>query len=219
MHKKRQRDAEVTKAAILQAAEELFADKGYAGTTLREISEQSGASGPLIIFHFEDKRGVYNAVKGEIIRRYIHSGSSNPPTDETFEAFIRHTLVFMFDFYRENPTMMKLANWGRLEGDNEPWPGEAEWHHVYRKRLQQAQQNGEIRADITPLNISIIICGAVHIWWEYHEHFIEHVMQEDDRTSNPDDSYLEQCLAFILHGLGVATRATSQKTTNKLTQI
>lgn len=201
MPKKKTRDAEATREAILQAAERLFAEKGFAGTALREISEASGASGPLIVFHFKDKKGVYEAVKAAIIRRFFAARDETPPPEESFRSYIEHILRAMFRFYCDNPTMLRLANWGRLEGDVDPWPGEEEWHHACWNRIRQAQERGDIRNDLTPLNISIFICGAVHIWWEYHEHFLEHATEKKNRGGDVDEFYLMQCLSFVQQGL------------------
>lgn len=194
------RNAHLTKEHILEAAEELFAKNGFAGTSLSEIARASGASGPLIVFHFKDKQGLYKAVKAKIITRYIESDRKNPPENESFQAFLEHLLLSMFQFYRDNPTMMRLANWGRLEGDIDPWPGEDALHHAYCHRIHQAQEQGEIRDDLTPLHISIMVCGAVHFWWEYHDHFLKH-LKTDSRDANADDFFFQQCLAFILQGL------------------
>ena len=210
MSKNKKRNAEATKETILQAAERLFAEKGFAGTTLREISEAGDASGPLIVFHFKDKKGVYEAVKAAIIRRFSAARGEIPPPEESFRSFLEHILRAMFRFYRNNPTMLRLANWGRLESDVEPWPGEEEWHHACWDRISQAQQRGEIRDDLTPLNISIFICGAVHIWWEYHEHFLEHA-REKNKHGDADEFYLRQCLSFVQQGLSDTDVANTQE--------
>lgn len=194
------RNAEATKAQILCAAEERFAANGFAGSTLRDISKACGVSGPLIVFHFNDKQGLYRAVKEAIVRRFFETRDEGPPLEDSFDAFIEHAVRSMFCFYRDNPTMMRLANWGRLEGDVDPWPGEDEWHHAYRDRIRQAQERGEIRDDLTPFNISTMICGAMHIWWEYHEHFMKHLIAETDQET-ADELYFGQCLSFVLRGL------------------
>jgi TetR/AcrR family transcriptional regulator len=200
MPDKRLRDAEATRGRILRVAEKLFAQKGYAGTTFRDIAKRSKVSGPLIVFHFENKRGLYDAVKASIIGRFFAARDESPLPDESFHAFLEHVLRAMFRFYRDNPRMMRLANWGRLEGDHDPWPGEDEWHHVFWERIRQAQQRGEIRGDLTPLNISIMISGAMHIWWEYHEHFMQH-LGHDQATDSADEEFFQQCMAFVLRGL------------------
>lgn len=194
------RNAETTRRLILNAAESIFADKGFAGATIRDISEKSGASGPLILFHFKDKKGIYEAVKASIVQRYVDSHHKHAPSRDVSRFSITHWVGAMFAFYRDNPTMVRLANWARLAGDMEPWPGEDEWHHVYLDHIREAQLRGEIRNDLSPLNISIMICGAIHIWWEYHAHFIKHLKAEN-HPGNADDRYLSQCISFVLKGL------------------
>lgn len=196
----KKRDAETTKKRILEAAEDQFAEFGFAGTALRGIAEASGASVPLIVFHFKDKQGVYDAVKADIMRRYIEAEKERPAKDASFPSFLEQLLVTMFRFYRDNPTMIRLSNWGRLEGEVDPWPGEDKLHHQYCERIRLAQEQGEIRGDLAPLHISIMICGAVHVWWEFHEHFIKHMGAGDD-SGVADEMYFQQCLAFVLRGL------------------
>lgn len=194
------RNAEATKSIILNAAEEIFAEKGFAGTSIREISEKSGLSGPLILFHFQNKEGVYDGVKTAVVKRYTASQSGMPDYNGNATDFIKDLIQSMFAFYRDNPTMMRLANWARLEGDMDPWPGEDKLHHVYEDFLRDAQLKREIRDDISPFNISAIICGAVHIWWEYHDHFLQHERSRGVKE-HIDERYLNQLLAFVLRGL------------------
>lgn len=47
---------------ILDAAEELFADLGYAGTTLREVADRAQVTQALINYYFGSKYGVYEEV-------------------------------------------------------------------------------------------------------------------------------------------------------------
>ena len=197
------RNAEATKEAILNAAESLFAEKGFAGTSIRDIARQSGASGPLILFHFQSKAGVYEAVKSAIVQRYKPGRCSTAISDLPIQDFLEDLIGSMFAFYRDNPTMMRLANWARLEGEIDPWPGEDELHHAYEEYLRQAQLRGDIRDDIPPMNISAMINGAIHLWWEYHAHFIKHA-GEDASGTEVDEAYMKQLLNFVLRGLSPA---------------
>jgi AcrR family transcriptional regulator len=47
---------------ILDAAEELFANLGYAGTTLREVSQQAKVTQALINYYFGSKYGLFEEV-------------------------------------------------------------------------------------------------------------------------------------------------------------
>lgn len=48
------------RAGILDAAEVVFANQGYAGTTLREISELAGVTQALITYYFGSKFGLFS---------------------------------------------------------------------------------------------------------------------------------------------------------------
>lgn len=51
-----------TNKKILDAAEQLFAEKSYEGTTLREIAKKVGIREPSIYAHFSNKEAIYGAV-------------------------------------------------------------------------------------------------------------------------------------------------------------
>ncbi|WP_028313537.1 TetR/AcrR family transcriptional regulator [Desulfatibacillum aliphaticivorans] len=197
---KQTRNAEATKAVILEAAEKLFAEKGFAGTSVREISQKAGVSGPLIMFHFKSKDGVYKAVKAAIVDRY--AGSKRPVLDVGIPAseFLREFVEAMFAFYRDNPSMLRLSKWDNLAGEQDPWPGEDEWHHMYEEYFLQAQARGEIRTDLTPMNIFSFITGSAHVWWEYHDHFLRHE-ENQGRGGEADARFLNELTGFVLRGL------------------
>jgi AcrR family transcriptional regulator len=53
---------ERTAERILDAAEALFAKRGYAGTTLRDVATEVGLRTPSLYNHFESKEALYGAV-------------------------------------------------------------------------------------------------------------------------------------------------------------
>lgn len=48
-----------TKDTIFATAAQLFAQKGYNGVSMREISERSGVTKPTIYYYFGSKEGIY----------------------------------------------------------------------------------------------------------------------------------------------------------------
>lgn len=56
---------EGVRTRLLEAAGELFARKGYAATTVREIVERAGVTKPVLYYHFGSKEGIYLALMGE----------------------------------------------------------------------------------------------------------------------------------------------------------
>src|SRR5919108_6177181 len=66
MPARRARNAEAARAVILQAAEDVFSETGFAGARIDEIAEKSGYNKSLIFQYFGDKQGLYRTV----IRRF-----------------------------------------------------------------------------------------------------------------------------------------------------
>jgi AcrR family transcriptional regulator len=53
---------EITKARILDAARELFAERGYAGTSIRDIAERLSMTKAALYYHFPGKQDVLAAL-------------------------------------------------------------------------------------------------------------------------------------------------------------
>ncbi|MGD9057624.1 MAG: TetR/AcrR family transcriptional regulator [Desulfobacterales bacterium] len=47
---------------LLETAIGMFAQKGYAGTSVREIAEQAGVSKPVLYYYFNSKEGLFLAI-------------------------------------------------------------------------------------------------------------------------------------------------------------
>jgi TetR/AcrR family transcriptional regulator len=54
--------AERTRSAILAAAEEQFARRGYAATRLDDVAEELGMTGAALFYYFRDKGALYDAM-------------------------------------------------------------------------------------------------------------------------------------------------------------
>jgi AcrR family transcriptional regulator len=54
--------AEETRELIIQAAEREFAQKGFVPARLEDIAEAVGITRAAVIYHFNDKENLYNAV-------------------------------------------------------------------------------------------------------------------------------------------------------------
>jgi AcrR family transcriptional regulator len=86
------------KTELLKAAEQLFADRGYHGATIRDITAAAKVPLGLATYHFGSKEGLYEAVlrrrEPELISSLDGSLSQllkqkpEPTTDELIEAFL-----------------------------------------------------------------------------------------------------------------------------------
>jgi AcrR family transcriptional regulator len=91
-----------TEAAILDAAERVFAEQGFHGATTRAIAEAAGANAALIHYYFDNKETLYETViarrAGSINddrrARLAALHSAGPPTLEALlDALLRPTIA------------------------------------------------------------------------------------------------------------------------------
>src|SRR5437762_969125 len=54
---------EERRAAIIKAVRRVFAEKGFDGTTTRELAEEAGVSEALLFKHFPNKEALYSAMQ------------------------------------------------------------------------------------------------------------------------------------------------------------
>src|ERR1700730_471071 len=55
--------SEERRAAIIKAVRCVFAEKGFDGTTTRELADAAGVSGALLFKHFPNKEALFSAIK------------------------------------------------------------------------------------------------------------------------------------------------------------
>ncbi len=87
--------AKDTKERILMAALEMFSQKGYEGTNIRELSASLGLVKSGIYKHFESKEAIWNALLDRMIAYYgerFGSPEHLPPVPDSSEEFIAMTM-------------------------------------------------------------------------------------------------------------------------------
>jgi AcrR family transcriptional regulator len=81
---------EQSKSRILEAAHDLFVEKGYDATTMAEVSRRAGVSAGLTLYYFRTKQHLVQALADRLLhQRLLRSVEAAPPRpDEQLAAFI-----------------------------------------------------------------------------------------------------------------------------------
>jgi TetR/AcrR family transcriptional regulator len=191
----RSRDPEAVRTAVLDAALPLFAEKGFADTSLRDISAASGVSHPLILHHFGSKDDLYAAVKRRVVEGYAHRfPEAARATDQPID--IRAEMERILTYVGENELALKLCARTRVDGDHQVWPGEPDLLDLIRQRIEVAQRSAKVRDDLDPSLLSILILGTVFFWLDNRQHFAQRFQKPAD-----DAAYLKAAITVIEEGL------------------
>jgi len=100
--------AERTRAAILAAAERLFARQGYAATRLEDVADAVGVKRAALFYHFRDKQALYDAVIEEafsgLVARIEAALAAGGPVGPRAEAAVEEWV----DAVEQRPALARL---------------------------------------------------------------------------------------------------------------
>lgn len=113
---------EVTRQAILEAAEAVFAEVGYAAARLEDVANAVGIRRPSIVYYFAAKQELYDAVEADIFASmHAFSEKRTSGRDDPFERVIA-LLDAWLDFMVARPTAARIIQ--RLVADVTPRHGD-----------------------------------------------------------------------------------------------
>jgi AcrR family transcriptional regulator len=96
-----------TRGRILDGARELFVERGYAGTSIRDISERVGMTKGSLYYHFESKEQLLSALLTPLLAA-IDGCVATAETADAVTDELLHTLVDTLD--EHGPVLRAL--WG-----------------------------------------------------------------------------------------------------------
>ena len=173
---RRERDAEAAREAILQAAEEQFAQKGFAGARVDEIARASGYNKSLICFqYFTGKKGLYEAVihrmkqrgmaqMAEILKPAYRADESQL-TAEMVQEFLAKAIRTRFDTLLTYEANRRILAWEAADR----WSMYARMSFTQEELcapeeaiqfVRRAQKAGFIRREIDPAMLITHVMGS-----------------------------------------------------------
>jgi TetR/AcrR family transcriptional regulator len=122
----RVRDAARSREAILEAAEGLFAERGFDGTSLHEIATVAGLARATPSYFFGSKEGLYVEVLRRVVAareaalapvfRPLHQWAAESGDEAGLERAVRGAVTGYLRFLDERPSFARLIEWEALTG-------------------------------------------------------------------------------------------------------
>ena len=104
-----------TAEKILDAAEDLFAEKGYDATSLGDVADTVGIRSPSLYNHFRNKEALYTAVVERLIARFAFPLLEMLNEEVTHKSVLKW-LVKLVNLHHDNPNFARLMQHAALSG-------------------------------------------------------------------------------------------------------
>ncbi|GEL78516.1 TetR/AcrR family transcriptional regulator [Tenuibacillus multivorans] len=110
------KDLTPKQAKILQAAIEMFAEKGYAATSTSEIAKKAGVAEGTIFRHYKTKKDLLISIVSPVVTRFAIPFFADrfvkevfeKETNENYDDLLREIVYNRFEFVQKNTTLVKI---------------------------------------------------------------------------------------------------------------
>ncbi len=200
------RNAAVTKANILKAAEEEFSAKGIYGARIEEIAKKSGSNKRMIYEYYGNKEDLYTVVLENAYRRLGEKEELLLDNVTDYKKAIEDILRMYYDFLKNDENFVNLIMWENLnkaeyikKSDNLTTvknPLITSLHKI----LEKGKSEGVFRKDIDEEQIAVLLITISFSYFS-NVHTLSHLMNvnltEEDKMEKRVNMVVEMINAYI----------------------
>ena len=185
----RRRKGERTAERILDAAEALFAERGYAGATLRDVAAEVGLRTPSLYNHFPSKESLYAAVLERGISPVLDVLTEVVETRNRSDRDVRQTVERTMGLVGKHPNLPRLIQHETLSGGRHLTPMLRDWVQRTFARAYEMVEASTAASRWDPDQFPLLVLAMYHVFVGYFA--IAHVYKD----LNGQDLLTEQALA------------------------
>jgi len=186
---------------ILEAATELFADPGFAKTTVEEIAKRAGVSKGLLYDHYPSKEALLEAVWARQVDAWMQATAAAVKyAPGALAETIGDVLAASVRYARSEPLLRRILmqDPGSLSGADQA-TDVAAFGRFYRDRLEpvlaHGVRTGELRADLD-------VAHTAELIWLLHFTLIREIFIGTRHALRADaDDLLRATVALVVAGL------------------
>lgn len=192
------------RARILEVATRLFAQQGFAATSVREITQAAGVTNPTLYYHFKSKAGLFQAILTESIAAVEHQIEDVMEGRQDFHAALVEIVRLYYSAACQNPDLCRMFIGFSLGVADHPLEFDREaFQQVRRARfdafIERGRALGALRDDVPNAVIHRLLGGMILIpildFLEGHapcleqrdaEHMVDVFLRGAGRCGSPD---------------------------------
>jgi AcrR family transcriptional regulator len=199
------RHEQKTRDRILAAAQALFVEKGFDGTSLGDIAKRAIVNQSLIHHHFGNKKNLWCVVKTHLLENYLRMTEEKlTEASDNFTEGLRDVMVSRFEFLTKNSDVVRMLDWQRLNHIEDSVNSQTKaLARLFVEWVENAKQQGVVREEINSLLLLIIVLVMSSGWFQgdFDWIFAEMGVQDKAAISEYRAQYLEQVIAILEKGI------------------
>ncbi|NEQ27519.1 MAG: TetR/AcrR family transcriptional regulator [Microcoleus sp. SIO2G3] len=197
------RDSEATKAQILDAAEEEFAQYGLSGAKTEAIAARTGVTKAMLYYYYGSKESLYQAVIERPAIQLMEKVQQMPLDDmcptEALVAFAKAAIAFEVAYPHRQALWFNEA----VQNKGEYFKRYGGWGANFRSLfnlLERGMAEGSFRQmDIFLAGLMVI--GVITFYFTTYENVKHLVPDRDLRSPEMVEKHTQEAIAFILAGI------------------
>jgi len=190
------RDGESTKRRVKTAARAVFAEKGFAGSSLAMISKRCDISEGLILHHYKSKQNLYKEVLQDLAQDYAQKIESSLKPSDNPEQMACDMLATVFNYWIEDDQYARISMWAYLEDQEDLIEGEINLTRNLAAFIQQMQQVGAVDPTVSSFVLLTMTIGPIQFWTR-HRQLLKQSLAPDESLTNLNETFFEQYVELI----------------------
>jgi TetR/AcrR family transcriptional regulator, acrAB operon repressor len=171
-------EAVVTRDTLLEAALTLFSTKGYAATSIDDITKVAGLTRGALYYHFQSKADLYNILVEEVSANGVNIVEQAVAEGGTFTEILKRIFVRQLTFIENDKKARAVMELALFKTGSHPELQTGRERQIEAGKamidgIAQAMQigvlSGELRNDITPKEMALSFLafqnGIIYMWF------------------------------------------------------
>ena len=194
---------------VLEAAGEVFAQKGFKAATIREICSLAGMNLASVNYYFGDKDGLYREVIRYVYRRFlsleVELASMLLPPEHLLETLVEK----YYEFLRDHPEFVRLLSYenlnkGRVARTLNLRNAKSTIISALRLMIEKGQGQKRFRKDID-VNDLLISIFALCFFFFSNQYTMSQLLGKSIATKSRIESRKKHVVRLLLYGLVAET--------------
>lgn len=190
--------------ALLQAARELMAEKGLPQLTVREVADRAGVKPALVSYYFGGKRGLLQALTGEVAASMVEGFAQSAARGESFEERLRAVLRHAVELLGKHPYGPRLVVEQVFFGEEEVIDAFVDRFarrnlETMNRLLAEGQRSGEIR-EVESMFMAPMLFGSI-LFFFLAAPVIRRLYGIDEITPEMGRRFADHAVDVVLRGI------------------